>query len=213
MRKYWEKRLEDLKGAFEANNFEVFIADSTAAAKDIVVDQILPDLGAKSVSFGGSITVVACGLYSHFKDNDKYDVVDTFDRSVPMDEMLERRRQSLHVDLFLSSTNAMTESGQLVNLDMLGNRIAGITFGPKNVIILVGRNKLTADLEEAMFRIKNYAAPINAMRLKMKTPCAKTGICEECKSPSRICNTWMITEKSFGKGRVKIVLINEDLGF
>jgi hypothetical protein len=95
---------------------------------------------------------------------------------------------------------------------MIGNRIGALTFGPRWVIIVVGRNKIVPDLEEAMFRVKNYAAPANAMRLDKKTPCVKTSFCEECKSPDRICNTWTITEKSFPKGRVKIVLINEDLG-
>ena len=105
----------------------------------------------------------------------------------------------------------MTETGKLVNLDMYGNRIAAITFGPKHVVILVGRNKIVPDVDEAMFRIKNYAAPINAMRLDKKTPCVKTSYCEE--SSDRICNTWTITEKSFPKGRIKIILINEDMGF
>jgi hypothetical protein len=213
IQQYWEKRLEKLKAALEMNNFDVYIVDSAAAAKDTVVDEILPALGAKSISFGGSMTVVGCGLYSHFKNNAHYTVIDTYDRSVSKNEMIERRRQSLLVDLFLCGTNAVTENGQLVNLDMVGNRVAGITFGPKHVIILLGRNKLTADLDEAMVRIKDYAAPVNAMRLKMKTPCAKTGVCEDCKSPMRICNTWTITEKSFGKGRVKVILINADLGF
>ena len=95
---------------------------------------------------------------------------------------------------------------------MTGNRVAGITFGPRNVIILAGRNKVVPDLEDAMLRVKNYAAPANAMRLDKKTPCVKTSICEECRSPERICNTWTITEKSFPKGRIKVVLINEDLG-
>jgi hypothetical protein len=96
---------------------------------------------------------------------------------------------------------------------MYGNRIGGITFGPRHVVILIGRNKLVPDLEEAFFRIKNYVAPVNAMRLDKKTPCVKTSFCEECKSPDRICNTWTITEKSYPKGRVKVVLINEELGF
>jgi len=77
----------------------------------------------------------------------------------------------------------------------------------------VGRNKIVSDLDEAMVRVKNYVAPVNAMRLDMKSPCVNTGYCEECNSPQRICNTWTITEKSFPKGRVKVVLINEDLGF
>ena len=107
----------------------------------------------------------------------------------------------------------MSSTPAFVNLDMYGNRIAGITFGPNHVLILVGRNKIVADIEEAVSRIKNYTAPVNAMRLDKKTPCVKSAYCEECKSPDRICNTWTITEKSFPKGRVKVVLINEDLGF
>ena len=99
-----------------------------------------------------------------------------------------------------------------MNLDMTGNRVAAITFGPKNVIILVGRNKIVPDDEEASYRIKDYAAPANAMRLDKKTPCVKTSYCEDCKSPDRVCNTWTITEKSFPKGRIKIVLINDVLG-
>ena len=91
-------------------------------------------------------------------------------------------------------------------------RIAAITFGPKNVLILVGRNKIVPDLERAMLRIKEYAAPANAMRLEKKTPCVKTGICEECTSPSRICNTWTITQKSFPRNRIIVVLINRDMG-
>jgi len=116
------------------------------------------------------------------------------------------------VDLFVTGTNAVTETGMLVNLDMIGNRVAALTFGPKSVIVLAGRNKIVPDLEEAMMRVKNFAAPANVMRLGMKTPCAKTSYCEECKSKDRICNSWAITEKSFPKGRIKIVLINEDLG-
>jgi hypothetical protein len=210
---YWQKRLDNLKTALEANNFEVYLADSTDQAKSVVVQKILPGIDIKSVSWGGSKTLLATGLCDYFKENDAYRVIDTFDQSVSDKEKMEQRRQSLLTDLFLTGTNAVTESGQLVNLDMLGNRIGGITFGPSHVIILLGRNKLTVNLDEAMFRIKNYAAPVNTMRLGMKTPCAKTSICEECKSPQRICNTWCITEKSFPKKRIKVVLINEDIGF
>ena len=140
------------------------------------------------------------------------EVLDTFDKKISSEEMIERRRKALLVDLFITGTNAITETGQLVNLDMIGNRIGALTFGPKWVIVLVGRNKLAADLDEAMFRVKNFVAPVNSMRLDKKTPCVKTSYCQECKSPDRICNTWTITEKAFPKGRVKIVLINEDLG-
>jgi L-lactate utilization protein LutB len=209
---FWRIRLEDIKKSLEANNFEVFIAENAAAAKKIVLEEIIPKTGAKSIAWGGSMTFVATGLYDALKGNKKMKVLDTFDTTISREESWERRRQSLLVDLLITGTNALTETGMLVNLDMHGNRVAALTFGPKEVIILVGRNKIVVDLEEAMMRIKNYAAPANVQRLGKKTPCAKTSYCEECKSKDRICNTWTITEKSFPKGRVKVVLINEDLG-
>lgn len=209
---YWQKRLNEVKKALEDNNFEVFVADNAADASKIVQEEILPKTGAKTVAWGGSMTFIATGLYNFIKDDPNMEILDTFNKSLSGEEKIELRRRSLLVDLFITGTNAITEMGQLVNLDMIGNRIGGITFGPKHVIILVGRNKIVSDLEDAMYRIKNYVAPINSMRLDMKTPCVKTSHCEECKSPDRICNTWTITEKSFPKGRVKVVLINEDLG-
>ena len=210
---YWKARLADLKKALEANNFEVFVANNINEAKNIVLEKIIPKTAAKSVSWGGSLTFIATKLYDALKKSSDLKVLDTFDKNLPPEESLERRRQSLLVDLFITGSNAVTETGQLVNLDMFGNRVAAITFGPKNVVILLGRNKIVPDLDVAMFRIKNYAAPVNAIRLDKKTPCVKTSYCEECKSPDRICNTWTITEKSFPKGRVKVILINDDLGF
>jgi len=210
---YWQLRLNDLKSELETNNFEVFVAENREAARQIVLEEIVPKLDVKTVSWGGSMTALAAGVYEALKKKEGLTAIDTQDRTVTAQEGLNRRRQALTVDLFLTGTNAVTETGMLVNLDMFGNRVASLTFGPKNVIVLVGRNKIVDDLEEAMFRIKNYAAPVNAARLDKKTPCVKTGFCDDCKSPDRICNTWTITEKSYPKGRIKVVLINEDLGF
>jgi L-lactate utilization protein LutB len=210
---YWKMRLTDIKAALESNNFEVLLADNKEDARKIVLEEIIPQLNPRTLSWGGSMTFIASGLYHDLKKNSDLEILDTLDQKIPQRERSERRRQSLLVDLFITGTNAVTEAGQLVNLDMIGNRVGALTFGPKWVVILVGRNKITADLDEAMFRIKNYAAPANSMRLDKKTPCVKTSYCEECKSPDRICNTWTITEKCFPKGRVKVVLINEDLGF
>jgi len=210
---YWKTRLTELKEILTENNFEVFIAESTDEAKSVVLEKIIPEITPKSVSWGGSLTFVATGLYDVLRNDNDLNVLDTYDKTLSPEESLERRRRSLLVDLFFTGSNAVTESGQLVNLDMIGNRVGALTFGPKNVIILVGRNKIVPDLDEAMFRIKNYAAPVNTMRLDKKTPCAKSSFCVDCKSPDRICNTWTITEKSFPKKRVKIILINKDLGF
>ena len=209
---YWQLRLENLKEVLVSNNFEVFIAGNAREAGRMVMDKILPKLAPKTISWGGSMTFVATELYDMLKAYPNAEILDTFDKSLSPEESLERRRQSLLVDLFITGTNAVTRSGELVNLDMIGNRVSGITFGPRNVVVMVGRNKVVEDLEAAIERIKDYAAPVNAMRLNKKTPCAKTGVCEECKSPERICNSWTITQKSFPKGRIKVVLINENLG-
>ncbi len=209
---YWQLRLESLKEALVSNNFEVFIANDAREAGRMVMDKILPKLAPKTISWGGSMTFVATELYDMLKAYPNAEILDTFDKSLSPEESLERRRQSLLVDLFITGTNAVTRSGELVNLDMIGNRVSGITFGPRNVVVMVGRNKVVEDLEAAIERIKDYAAPVNAMRLSKKTPCAKTGVCEECKSPERICNSWTFTQKSFPKGRIKVVLINENLG-
>ncbi|MBF0111581.1 MAG: lactate utilization protein [Desulfamplus sp.] len=210
---YWNHRLEKVKEHLEDNNFEVFIAQSAQDAKELVMNSIIPHLDVKSISWGGSMTFVATGLFHLLKDDERYQIINTFDKAISVGEQMERRRESLMVDLFFTGTNAITEDGKLVNLDMIGNRIGAITFGPQNVIILVGRNKICADLDDAMYRVKNYAAPVNTMNLDKKTPCSQTGFCQNCKSPNRICNTWCITEKCFPAKRVKIVLINEELGF
>jgi hypothetical protein len=95
---------------------------------------------------------------------------------------------------------------------MIGNQVGALTFGPKVVIVMTGRNKLAADLHAAMTRIKQYAAPANVLRLDKKTPCAKTGRCHDCSTPDRICNHWTAIEKSFPEGRIKVKLINQDVG-
>ncbi|HUH66024.1 MAG TPA: lactate utilization protein [Syntrophales bacterium] len=210
--KLWQIRLADVKKSLEANNFQAFVVENASQAKDLVLKEIIPAIAPRTVSWGGSMTFVATGLYDALKNAKKVNVIDTFDKTISREEGWERRRQALLVDLFITGTNAVTESGMLVNLDMLGNRVAAITFGPLSVVILVGRNKIVADLEDAMTRIKNYVAPANVMRLGMKTPCAKTSYCEDCKSSGRLCNYWAITEKSFPKGRVRVILINEELG-
>ncbi len=210
---YWNLKLEAVKESLESNNFEVFIAQHAEDAKDIAINDIIPKLNIKTVSWGGSISFISTGLFHELKDNSELEVLNTFDQKLSDEDMMELRRKSLLVDLFVTGTNAVTESGQLVNLDMIGNRVAAMMWGPKNVIIIVGRNKICSDLEDAMIRVKNYAAPVNTMRLDKKTPCRKTGVCHDCSSPDRICNYWTITEKSFVKKRIKIILVNEDLGF
>jgi L-lactate utilization protein LutB len=210
--KYWELRLQSCKDALGKNNFEAFIAQTPAEAGQIVIDQILPEIDVKSVSWGDSLTLYETNVLEFFKKDSEITLIETFDEKASREEIIERRRNALLSDLFFSGTNAVVESGALVNLDMTGNRVGGMVFGPKWVVIMVGRNKIVSDLEQAMDRIKNLAAPANAIRHEQKTPCVKTSYCMDCNSPARICNIWTIHEKSYPKGRIKVILINQDLG-
>lgn len=210
---FWALKLQAVRKELEANNFEVFVTETAAEARTLVMETIIPATGAKSIAWGGSMTIQEVGLYEPLKDERfGFEVYDTFDRSKPREEALELRRRALLSDLFVTGTNAVTEEGVLVNLDMVGNRTGAITFGPRTVLIVAGRNKIVADRADAINRIRNYAAPVNATRLGMDTPCTKTSFCEDCSSALRICNSWTITEKSFPRGRIKVVLVNQPLG-
>ena len=210
---YWQGKLSGIKNSLEENNFAVWLADSAQQASEIFWKDIFKPLNPSSVSFGGSLTVQEIGVYQELKKRSDLNVIDTYDTSAGPEEFLERRRQALLVDLFITGTNSLTKEGHLVNLDGLGNRVAALTFGPRNVALFISRNKVVSDLDEAISRIKEFAAPVNAVRLNRKTPCTKTMQCEDCKSPERICNTWTITEKSNPPERVKIILINQDMGY
>ncbi len=209
---YYAKRLEETAEALRKNHFKAHVVPDAAAAKALFLEEILPASGAKTVSYGGSMTLAATGLAEALAGTPGIEVLDTLDRTITPEQAYERRRQALLVDLFVTGTNAVTEDGVLVNLDMIGNRACAIAFGPRQAVVLVGRNKLVSDLTSAISRIKEFAAPANAMRLSKKTPCVATSHCEDCGSPERICNVWTITEKSFPRGRITVILINQDLG-
>ena len=213
IRTYWQLKLERCQRALEKNNFDVRIAADVQDAGTIFRKQILPALEVNIASWGDSLTMLATGTADTLRADPRIRWIDPFDLQASAQERLERRRQALLADLFLTGSNAVTETGVLVNLDMVGNRVAGLTFGPKIVVLFIGRNKIVPTLEDALQRVKRFAAPANAIRhTGLKTPCMKTAQCMDCKSPDRICNTWCITEKAFPKGRIKVILINQDLG-
>ncbi|MBU2646659.1 lactate utilization protein [bacterium] len=210
---YWKKRVAACQRALEKNNFDVYRAENPLEANQIILNEILPKIPVKSASWGDSVTFYATDVLERLKQSPDIRVIEPFAADLTREQSIPRRRQALLVDLFFTGSNAVTESGKLVNLDMIGNRVAGILFGPRYVVITVGRNKIVTNLEAAMYRVKHIAAPLNAIRhTDFNTPCRKTGQCMDCKSPDRICNAWSITEKSYPKGRIKVILINQDLG-
>lgn len=211
MSEFLDKAVESLQG----NNFNAFVANDPKHAKEIILNKILPQIKPGLVSYGDSLTLQATGILDEMRalsGTDGWEFLDTFEKDVSRPELMERRRHALLSELFFTGSNALTAKGQLVNLDMLGNRTGGIVWGPRHVVLTIGTNKIVENLDQAMTRIHKIAAPLNAKRHNIKTPCAKTGECADCKSPARICNVWAITEKSWPKGRISVVLIKGDYG-
>ncbi|MBR7101861.1 MAG: lactate utilization protein [Clostridia bacterium] len=162
------------------------------------------------ISFGGSRTLSEIDVYSHIE---RYNVLDPY-VSKDRKEQYEAKRRALLSDVFLMSANAICESGEIVNIDGNGNRLGALIFGPDTVIMVIGKNKLVKDKNEAIVRIKTVACPRNASRLSRKTPCAEKGKCESCLIPSQtICGHTVYTRYSAIPERIRVVLVNENLGF
>ncbi|TSA28146.1 MAG: lactate utilization protein [Bacteroidetes bacterium] len=166
------------------------------------------------VGLGGSETLLETGLVVALRRLD-IRLLDRYRDGVTKEEVDQMRRECLQADIFIAGTNALTLDGQLVNMDGMGNRVACLIYGPKKVILLTGMNKVVATVEEGIARIKNWAAPVNAVRTQANSPCSKTGVCQDpaCYPPNRICNQLVITEASRIKDRITVVLIGEVYGF
>lgn len=168
--------------------------------------KLIPE--GSSISMGGAMSVHEIGLSEAVK-TDKYNFIDR-------DATEDKRAAMLagyDADIFLSSCNAMTEDGILVNIDGNANRVSCIAQGPKKVIFIVSMNKVCIDVDAALKRARNVAAPINAQRFGLSTPCTKTGSCMNCKSPDTICCQFLVTRFSRHKDRIHVILVGEDLGF
>lgn len=164
-----------------------------------------------SVGWGGSMTLIEIGLIEAMKNGD-YKVIDR-DITTNSEELRNIYGDICCADYFLMSTNAITLDGELINIDGRGNRVAFLCYGPKNVLILTGMNKVVKDVESGLKRARDIAAPPNAIRLNRKTPCAITGKCEDCYSPECMCGQFVITRRSGIPNRIKVILIGEELGY
>jgi L-lactate utilization protein LutB len=166
----------------------------------------------KSVGIAGTHTVRNLGVIPKFEEAGKK-VYDHWKLKLGTPDELECRKNQMSADLFLSSANAITMTGEIVNRDGCGNRINAMTFGPGKVILVVGRNKIVPDLDAAIARIEEVAAPIRAMSLNRKTPCVKTGYCMDCDSPERICMITSIIHRKPFFTQISVAIIDEDLGY
>jgi L-lactate utilization protein LutB len=184
---------------------------STAAQARDEVFAMIPE-GA-SVYRCGSMTTAGIGLWEKLLERPGVKLINPYQPGLTHEQSFELRRQGLLADVMITSSNAITLDGKLVNLDGTGNRVSAMMFGPKKVILVIGMNKVAPDLESALARVKHYAAPVNVIRLGFKNPCGETGTCSDCKSPQRICNMWSIIEGHMDQGRIHVKLVGENLGY
>lgn len=164
-----------------------------------------------SITWGGSVTLKECGLMDAIHQKD-YELIDRSEAKTAEESRAMYARQVM-ADFFLTSSNAIAASGELVNIDGHSNRVACLCCGPRNVIVIAGMNKVESDVESALKRVRNFAAPPNAVRLQRNTPCAQTGKCADCDSPDCICSQIVITRRSSIPNRIKVILVGEELGF
>jgi len=205
---YYENLADSLIDKFNLRGIEGYYCETKEEALLTAKRFLTPGC---SVSWGGSMTLEEIGLISDLKNSD-YTV---FDRATAttQEEKDALYAEVSHCDYYFMSSNAITLDGQLVNVDGLGNRVASLIHGPKNVVIVAGMNKVAPTLDAAMDRVRNQAAPPNCIRLGLNTPCAKFGRCVDCLDDSCICCETVITRKSRISGRIKVILVGEELGY
>lgn len=182
-----------------------------ATAKEAVELALSMVPSGTTVAHGGSMTLEDSGMIDALRKADIH-FLDRATCKTPEDNK-KMFHDSLNADFYFMSTNAITVNGELVNIDGNGNRVAALIYGPEHVILLVGMNKIAANVDEAVSRIHTIATPMNCQRLNKKTPCTATGVCADCLSPDCICNQVVITRRSGLLGRIKVILIREELGY
>lgn len=194
--------------ALNKRHFEAYYCPDRAAAVEKVLELIPQD---HVVSWGGTATVDELGVKEALRQRGQA-VIDR-DTAKDAQERQQMLKQALTCDTFLMGSNAISADGQLVNIDGTGNRVAALCFGPTQVVVVAGMNKVAGDLDGAMRRAREVAAPMNAQRFPLKTPCVANGLCGDCKGPDSICAQIVTTRLCKPAGRIKVVLVGEDLGF
>ena len=205
---YIEKMMERAIKALSSNYFDAHSFTNRELLINTVMQFVTPGL---KIGIGGSLSVRGIGLLERIAENNKQ-VLDHWKQGLTKEEISSIRLSQLTCDLFLSSANAITEKGDIVNIDGFGNRVNAMTFGPKKVIIIAGYNKIVPDVNSALERVKRVAAPLNAKRLNLPLPCVETGYCHDCKSEARICRVTSIIQRRPSGTDVSVYLINEELG-
>lgn len=201
---FYKIQAEGIIAKMKARQMDAYYCDTIDEAKKKVIE-LIGEPG-KSVGYGGSMTIDECGL--------KDDIAKAGHNLIRREELdvEEANVRNINADTFLMSSNAITLNGELVNIDKRGNRVCYLIYGPKQVIVLAGMNKVTATVDDAIRRVRAEATPPNAVRLNLNTPCSKTGRCVDCVGDT-LCANIVTTRASIPAGRIKVVLVGEELGY
>jgi L-lactate utilization protein LutB len=209
-RQWWiEERARKAVEKLEAHGFKAIYVKTKEEAVKEIWKHVVPQA---KVGAAGSVTIREIGILGQLEAKGHV-LYDHWKPGIPKENILGIRKSQMTSDLFLGSVNAITMNGELVNIDGAGNRVNSTTFGPGKVILVAGYNKIVEGVQEAIKRIKNVAAPINARRLNIDVPCAKLGKCVDCDSPNRICRVVMIHERRPSFTDILIILVGEELGY
>lgn len=216
----YKKRVERTIENLQKNNMEGYFCENSQQARELVKKLINK---GDVISSGGSVTLKETGIIDIIK-SDEYKYIDRSEPNIMPEESEKRMRESFFADAYFASANAVTENGEIYNVDGNCNRVAAIIYGPKSVILVCGCNKIVKDIDEAIKRVKTTAAPQNTIRLNKNTYCSKNGECvacangakgmtDGCRSPERICCTYAVCAQQRVKGRIKVIFIGEELGY
>ena len=195
--------------AFERNNMSCIVVKNQQELhqylKNILIDK-------KKVAVGGSVTLNQLGVIDLIQESD-VQFIDRYEEGLSQEQVVERLREGLLSDIFITSTNALTMDGCLYNVDGRGNRVSAMIFGPKDVYVIAGLNKIFNNEQEAIDHIREYSAPANALRLHKKTPCTRVGKCQDCLSEDRICSSYVKLGYQGQKNRIHVIIVEENRGY
>ena len=203
---YYEKRGQVLVKNLQARHFDAYYCATKEDALKKALE-LIPE--GSSVAWGGSMSAQAIGLMDAVRKG-PYRAIDR--DACPPEEKVAMMKKGLLADVFLTGANGISLDGQMVNMDGTGNRVAAIVYGPDSVLVVAGMNKVTDTLEEAIRRVRTMASPMNAQRFPVNTPCAANGVCADCKCVDSVCNQLLITRHCRPAGRIKFIIVGEELG-
>lgn len=203
-----QKILRTIK-SLEANNMNGYLVKDEKELISKIEEIVEKD---SMVCCGGSMSLFETGVIDHLRSG-RYEFLDRYKEGLTQEEIVKIYKSAFFCDAYFSSSNAVTEEGELYNVDGNGNRVAAMLYGPEKVILVCGVNKIVANIDEAISRNKRVSAPINAKRLNRATPCTKTGVCMNCNSKERICNEYTVIRKQGRKDRIHVIFLNKEIGY